>query len=82
MDVHPAVALGSVFVGVGLFGPIGALIGIPVAAAALTIMETFRRRHELLPELEALQEDEVDEDPDEHDLAPTPGGMPPSTGGA
>jgi predicted PurR-regulated permease PerM len=82
MDVHPAVALGSVFVGVGLFGPIGALIGIPVAAAALTIMETFRRRHELLPELEALQEDEVDEDPDEQGLAPTPGGMPPSTGGA
>ncbi len=58
MDVHPAVALGSVFVGVALFGPIGALIGIPVAAAALTIVETFRRRHELLPELERLQADE------------------------
>jgi predicted PurR-regulated permease PerM len=56
MDVHPAVALGSVFVGVGLFGPIGALIGIPVAAAALTIIETFRQRHELLPELVALND--------------------------
>lgn len=60
MDVHPAVALGAVFVGVGLFGPIGALIGIPVAAAAITVLETFRNRHELLPELESLhREDEA-----------------------
>lgn len=58
MDVHPAVALGSVFVGVALMGPIGALIGIPVAAAALTVADTFRRRHELLPELETLQDDD------------------------
>ncbi len=58
MDVHPAVALGSVFVGVALMGPIGALVGIPVAAAALTVAETFRRRHELLPELETLQDDD------------------------
>lgn len=55
MDVHPAIALGSVFVGAALFGPIGAIIGIPVAAAALTIIDTFRRRHELLPELAELQ---------------------------
>ena len=58
MDVHPAVALGSVFVGVALMGPIGAVIGIPVAAAALTVADTFRRRHELLPELETLQDDD------------------------
>ncbi len=55
MDVHPAIALGSVFVGAALAGPIGAIIGIPVAAAALTIVDTFRRRHELLPELAALE---------------------------
>ncbi len=62
MDIHPAIALGSVFVGVALFGPIGALIGIPVAAAALTITDTFRRRFELLPELAEL-EDEPHPDP-------------------
>jgi len=62
MDVHPAVALGSVFVGVALMGPIGAVIGIPVAAAAITVADTFRRRHELLPELETLQDDEGDSD--------------------
>lgn len=60
MDVHPAVALGSVFVGVALMGPIGALIGIPLAAAAITVADTFRRRHELLPELETLQDDDGD----------------------
>jgi predicted PurR-regulated permease PerM len=65
MDVHPAVALASVFVGVGLFGPIGALIGIPVAAAVLTIVETFRRRHELLPELADLQTELEEADPDD-----------------
>jgi len=64
MDVHPAVALGSVFVGAALFGAIGAVIGIPVAAAALTIVDTFRRRHELLPELAALEAINVDEDSD------------------
>lgn len=57
MDVHPAIALGSVFVGAALFGPIGAIIGIPVAAATLTILDTFRRRHELLPELAELHVD-------------------------
>ena len=51
MDVHPAVALGSVFIGAALWGPIGALIGIPVIAALITIFDTFRKRHELLPEL-------------------------------
>ena len=53
MDVHPAIALGSVFVGVELFGPIGAIIGIPIAAAILSIIETYRNRYELVPELQA-----------------------------
>lgn len=60
MNVHPGVALGAVFVGAGLFGPIGALIGIPVAAAVLTIIETYREQHELLPELAALEEQHAD----------------------
>ncbi len=55
MDVHPAIALGSVIAGAALFGPIGALIGIPLAAVALAIMNTFSQRHELVPELASLQ---------------------------
>lgn len=76
MDVHPAVALGSVFVGAALFGPIGAIIGIPVAAAAITIVDTFRRRHELLPQLQALREDELPPESEEDD-APDDGPAPP-----
>ena len=49
MDVHPAVALGAVIAGAALFGPIGALIGIPMAAVALAIVDTFSKRHELVP---------------------------------
>ena len=55
MDVHPAVALGSVIAGAALFGPIGALIGIPIAAVALAIVDTFSKRHELVPELADLE---------------------------
>lgn len=55
MDVHPAVALGSVIAGAALFGPIGALIGIPIAAVALAIIDTFSKRHELVPELASLE---------------------------
>jgi predicted PurR-regulated permease PerM len=32
MSLHPAVAFGSVLAGVGLFGPIGAIIALPAAA--------------------------------------------------
>jgi len=53
MDIHPAIALGSVFVGFAFFGPIGAIIGIPLAAAVLAIIETYADRHELVPELQA-----------------------------
>ena len=58
MDVHPAIALGSVFAGVALFGPIGAIIGIPLAAMVLAIVETYGQRYELLPELKARTEGE------------------------
>jgi len=51
MDIHPAIALGSVFVGIALFGPIGAIIGIPLAAAVLAVVETYGQRHVLSDEL-------------------------------
>ena len=52
MDIHPAIALGSVFVGFAFFGPIGAIIGIPLAAAVIAVIETYADRHELVPELQ------------------------------
>jgi predicted PurR-regulated permease PerM len=67
MDVHPAVALGSVIAGAALFGPVGALIGIPMAAAALAIIDTFTHRHDLLPELASLEDAENRQEDDARD---------------
>jgi predicted PurR-regulated permease PerM len=70
MDVHPAIALASVFVGVALFGPIGAIIGIPLAAAIIAVIETYGQRYDLVPELRARSKGEksAEGDPlvDEH----------------
>lgn len=51
MDINSGVALGSVFVGAALFGPIGAIIGIPVAAIIIAVFEAYGRRYELHPEV-------------------------------
>ncbi len=69
MDIHPAVALAAVFVGAALFGPIGAIIGIPVAAAVLAVVETFRHRYELNPELAALDDEAPERDDDQDEVA-------------
>jgi predicted PurR-regulated permease PerM len=53
MDVNPAIALAAVFVGAAIWGPLGALIGIPLAAAAVSILETYSRKYELVPEAAA-----------------------------
>jgi predicted PurR-regulated permease PerM len=51
MDVHPAIALGAVFVGAAIWGPIGALIGIPLAAAVVAVAETYARQYRVVDEL-------------------------------
>lgn len=53
MDIHPAVALGAVFIGAAIWGPIGALIGIPLAAAVIAVVDTYGERYELIEELDA-----------------------------
>jgi predicted PurR-regulated permease PerM len=53
MDVNPALALAAVFVGSSIWGPIGALIGIPLAAAGVSILQTYRRSYQLVPEAAA-----------------------------
>jgi predicted PurR-regulated permease PerM len=53
LEVHAAIAFGSVIVGGILFGATGALLAIPVVAIVLSVMETYGRRYELVPELVA-----------------------------
>ncbi|MGY1639213.1 AI-2E family transporter [Geodermatophilus sp. SYSU D00742] len=46
--IHPAVAFGAVIVGAALFGPMGALVSIPVVAAVQAVVETYGHRYELV----------------------------------
>lgn len=52
MDINSGVALASVFVGAALFGPIGAIIGIPLAAIIIAIFEAYGQRYEVHPYVE------------------------------
>ncbi len=71
MDVNPILALAGVFVGAAVWGPLGALIGIPLAAAIVAVAETYGRRYELVPGLtvEFADDDEVTEDVGTNDVA-------------
>jgi predicted PurR-regulated permease PerM len=51
LEVHAAIAFGSVIVGGILFGATGALLAIPVVAIAQAVFETYGKRYQLVPEL-------------------------------
>lgn len=55
MDIHPAIAFGSVIVFANLFGAIGAIVSIPVAAALVALLDTYGKRYELIPELADIE---------------------------
>jgi len=52
MDINSGVALGAVFVGAALFGPIGAIIGIPIVAIIIAVIEAYGSRYDLHPEVD------------------------------
>jgi len=60
LEVHAAIAFGSVIVGGTLFGATGALLAIPIVAIVLSVMDTYGRRYELVPELTSEKEPSVD----------------------
>ena len=51
LQIHAAVAFGSVIVGATLFGATGALLAIPVVATVQAIIENYGKRYELVDEL-------------------------------
>jgi predicted PurR-regulated permease PerM len=59
--IHPAVAFGAVIVGAALFGPLGALVSIPVVAAVEAVIDTYGHRYELVeaPDDEPASDDEA-----------------------
>ncbi|MEY9876836.1 putative PurR-regulated permease PerM [Streptacidiphilus sp. MAP12-33] len=48
VEIHPAIAFGSVIVGAALLGAVGALIAIPVTATATAFAGSYIRRYELV----------------------------------
>jgi len=52
VNVHPAVSFASVILGTAMFGVAGALLAIPVVAMLLALLDLYRTRYELVPELE------------------------------
>jgi hypothetical protein len=61
--------LAAVFLGVAIWGPIGAIIGIPLVAAGASIFDAYTKSYDLVPEVV----DMVDEEPGETDT-PEPAG--------
>ncbi|MBK9740510.1 MAG: AI-2E family transporter [Actinobacteria bacterium] len=52
MDINSGVALAAVFIGAALFGPIGAIIGIPLVAIIIAIVEAYGQRYDIHPFVE------------------------------
>ena len=52
MDIHPAIAFGSVIVFANLFGVVGAFVSVPIAAAMVALFDTYRKRYELISKVE------------------------------
>lgn len=48
MDLHPAVAFGTVLVGAALFGGVGGLLALPAAAVIQAIGSTYFNRHDVI----------------------------------
>lgn len=59
VNVHPAVSFGSVILGTAMFGVAGALLAIPVVAMLLTLLDLYRTRYDVLPQLEDEFDDGV-----------------------
>jgi predicted PurR-regulated permease PerM len=50
LEIHPAVAFGSVIVGSALFGVFGALLAIPVVATIQSVISVYGKRYDLVHE--------------------------------
>lgn len=67
MNIHPAVAFGSVLVGAAVLGSAGALLAVPAAATVQAFVSTYIKRHELIESdlFESTQFETHGIDPDE-----------------
>lgn len=48
MEIHPAVAFGTVIAGAALIGPVGAVLALPAAAIGQAFVSTYVQRHDVV----------------------------------
>lgn len=48
LEIHPAMAFGSVLAGSAILGPVGALLALPAAATSQAFVSTYVQRHSLI----------------------------------
>jgi len=60
MEVHPAVAFGSVIAGTAILGPVGALLALPVSATLQGFISTYASRYHVEVDVELDQDDDVE----------------------
>ena len=56
VNIHPGVSFAAAIMGALLFGPVGALLAIPVVAMLLSVLDTFGTRHAIQPSLTPPEE--------------------------
>ncbi|SIO87780.1 hypothetical protein BQ8420_17405 [Nocardiopsis sp. JB363] len=73
LDMHPAVAFGSVLAGVAVLGAPGALLALPIGASLQAFLGTYIRRYEVTehPLLSAQAVEEQDSEPTEGEARDT-----------
>jgi predicted PurR-regulated permease PerM len=59
MNIHPAVGFGSVIAGTAILGPVGAVLALPIVAIVQSFAGTYVHRHELIDEVDELEEQVV-----------------------
>jgi predicted PurR-regulated permease PerM len=48
MELHPAVAFGTVIAGAAILGPVGAVLALPAAAVGQAFLSTYIQRHDVV----------------------------------
>ena len=63
MEVHPAVAFGSVLAGTAILGPVGALLALPVSATLQGFISTYASRYNVEVDVDAIGAQAIEASP-------------------